>query len=100
MAAEPVTPQTHPEHHVIELVSDHGPAARFIGRVIAEHEQCTRCEADTVTVYQGPQHGLAFDEPATPFETAPVELKLRWCRRHGHAGFDLISSDGHIYQGI
>lgn len=94
-----------PEHYVectdLELLSECGRRARFVGRRVAQDRPCRTCGTDaTVSVYQGPQHGLAFDEPVNPFEVAPVELQLAWCSRHGDAGFQLVRQDGSAYDGL
>lgn len=101
MASEPVTPQQYPELETFELASVAGERGRFLGRITAQERPCAVCRtADTVTVYRGPQHGLAFDVPVNPFDTAPVDLELAWCSQHGVAGVRLLNQDDTEHTGL
>jgi hypothetical protein len=100
MAAEPVTADQHPELTEFELTSEHGGAGRFVGRLAAEHVTCVGCGRTDATTYQGPQHGLAFDVPETPFTVAPVELALTWCPACGPTAMRLVNQDGTEHDGL
>lgn len=59
-------------------------------------QPCSECRTDdTVSVYSGPQHGLALDT-----EDNPVDLEVTWCTRHGLIGNRLVNTDGSTYEGI
>ncbi len=101
MAAEPVTAEQYPELDEFELTSESGERGGFVGRVVDAGRPCSPCgTADTVTVYRGPQHGLAFDVPENPFETSPVDLELTWCAGHGLVGMRLLNQDGTEHTGL
>ena len=101
MADKPVTAQQYPHLDSFVLTSKRGSRGNFLGRIVAQALPCSSCStSDTVTVYLGPQHGLAFDEPVTPFDVAPVNLELTWCTNHGMAGMRLLSQDGTEHNGL
>jgi hypothetical protein len=100
MAAEPVAPEQYPDLETFELTSERGGSGRFVGRVVDEAVTCSRCTETVAAVYRGPQHGLAFDMPDTPFSVAPVELQLTWCPRCGPSDMELCNQDGSTHTGL
>lgn len=99
MAADPVSTEQYPELDTFELVSERGGRGRFVGQIIAEHVPCRGCSQSSATVYSGPQHGLAFDVPDTPFTVAPVGLELTWCPDCGAMNMQLRNQDGTEHTG-
>ncbi|WP_329073482.1 hypothetical protein [Amycolatopsis sp. NBC_01480] len=101
MAAEPVTAEQYPDLATFELTSERGGHGHFLGRVVDQDVRCGKCRTSgSATVYRGPQYGLAFDEPVTPFEVAPVELELTWCTGCGRTGMTLRNQDGSEHTGL
>jgi hypothetical protein len=101
MAAEPVTADQYPDLVTYALTCKAGENGAFLGHMTTEGLPCPSRECDgTVSVYRGPQHGLAFDVPENPFETAPVDLELSWCNHHGPARMRLLNQDGSEHTGL
>jgi hypothetical protein len=100
MAAQPVAPEQYPELDTFELTSEFGGSSRFVGRIVGEAIACRGCSETIATSYRGPQHGLAFDVPETPFDVAPVELELTWCPQCGATDMQLYNQDGGPHTGL
>jgi hypothetical protein len=96
MAAQPVTAEEYPELTTFDLNAKGSTVSKFLGRVIESGLPCVGCEVpDTVSVYRGPQNGLAMDKPE-----APVEIELTWCTQHGQVTLRLVNADGSEYRGV
>jgi hypothetical protein len=100
-SAGPVSPEQYPALEVFAPSSEHGGAGNFVGRIVETTVPCAECATEnSVTVYRGPQYGLALAEPLSPGEVGQVDLEIRWCSRHGVAGMRLVRQDGSEYTGL
>lgn len=92
MATDLVQADRYPHLTEHTLVAETGTQTRFLGQPVASDRRCSSCATDTVTIYRGPQYGLALD--------GEVEIELAWCRHHGQADMRLVCPDGTEYVGL